>query len=153
MISDIVESLSPFGIFCHLFYCKRGFTVVGKCQYCTHFFVDSHRTSHDIGRNLTFNKSEMNKDMMINASSDIFRLNMNYVSAVCSINGTLDLTDTVNFGVIHFDSISSPMSLYIFHFEIYVRVYVNRMKKRVLKEIIENLIDNRRKQKFGKNYG
>ena len=39
MISDIVESLSPFRIFCHLFYCKRSFTVVHKCQYCTCFLL------------------------------------------------------------------------------------------------------------------
>ena len=71
-------------------------------------------------------------------NSGLFRLNVNYVSVVCSINRQVVLTNTVNFGVIHYDTVDFPMALYVYYLEIYVRVYMNIMRKHVLKEIFEN---------------
>ena len=34
MLSDIVHNLLPFKIYCDLFYCKHGFNIIGRCQYC-----------------------------------------------------------------------------------------------------------------------
>ena len=153
ILSDIIRVLSPFKIYCHLFYCKRGFNVAGRCQYCTRFFVDSPRTLSDIERNMTYIKSESNENMVRHLNSGIFRLNVNYVSVVRSVNNNVVLTNTLNFGIIHYDSISSPMALYIFfYFEIYVRVYMNIMRKHVLKEIFRNLLSKSIKDELVKYY-
>ena len=84
--------------------------------------------------------------------SEIVTLNVNYVSVVCSINKTIVLADTLNFGVIHYDSICSSMSPYIFYFEVYLRVFINLMKRHTLKIIIEYLRDNRNADSFQKDY-
>ena len=78
---------------------------------------------------MTFQNSELNDDMIKTVLPQIIKLNVNYISVVCSINKTILVTDTTNFGAIYYDSICSPMSLYIFYLEIYVRVFINLMKK------------------------
>ena len=45
LISDLICKMTSFRAYCYLFHCKRGFNVVNRCQYCTHFFVDSVRLS------------------------------------------------------------------------------------------------------------
>ena len=94
----------------------------------------------------------MNEDMVRFSNSYLFRLNVNYVLVVCSINRQVVLTNTVNFGVIHYDTINSPMALYFYYLEIYVRVYMNIMRKHVLKEIFENLLSKSRKDEIVQSY-
>ena len=152
MLSDIVHDLLPFRIYCDLFYCKRGFNIIGRCQYCTRFFVDSPRTSCDMEKNLTFHKSEMNEEMVRFSNSLLFRLNANYVSVVCSIKKQVVLTNAVNLGVIHYDKINSPMVLYVYYLEIFVRVYMNIMRKHILNKIFENLLSKSQKEEIVNSY-
>ena len=44
---EIVFDLLPLKIYCHLFYCHRGFDVVNKRSYCTRFYVP-HRCLPDV---------------------------------------------------------------------------------------------------------
>ena len=101
---------------------------------------------------MTFIKSEKNEDMVRHLNSGISRLNVNYISVVCSVNNQIVLTNTLNFGLIHYDTINSSMSLYVFYLEIYVHVYLNVMRKHVLKEIFENLLSVSKKDELFKHY-
>ena len=153
MISDFVETLSLFKIFCHVFHSKRGFNVLDRCRYWARVFVDSARTSCVIQKSLSFKKSELNSEISKTCLlSEIVTLNVNYVSVVCSIIKAIVLADTLNFGVIHYGSICSSMSPYMFYLEVYLRVFINLMKRHTLKIIIEYLRDNRNADSFRKDY-
>ena len=57
-----------------------------------------------------------------------------------------DDTETVsfeNFGVVYYDAICNPMSLYILHIEISARIYINLMRKNVLNALIESASDRK----------
>ena len=82
----------------------------------------------------------------------LFRLNANYVSVVCSIKKQVVLTNAVNLEVIHYDKINSPMALYVYYLEIYVRVYMNIMRKCILNKIFENLLSKSQKDEIVKSY-
>ena len=80
---------------------KRQVNEVNRCQYCTCFFVDSHRLSCDIERNLTFKKSHFNADIVKTLLSENFRLNFHYVSVVPSVHNDVMIYTGINFGIIY----------------------------------------------------
>ena len=82
----------------------------------------------------------------------LFRLNANYVSVVCSIKKQVVLTNAVNLEIIHYDKINSPMALYVYYLEIYVRVYMNIMRKHILNKIFDNLLSKSQKDEIVKSY-
>ena len=44
----------PLRVYCHLFYCNRGFNVVNKCSYCKRFYVPKSCTSDCLDNKFTF---------------------------------------------------------------------------------------------------
>ena len=57
MISDFVETLSPFKIFCHVFHCKRGFNVLDRCRYWTRVLLIQ------LGHRVLFKKVSLLKNL------------------------------------------------------------------------------------------
>lgn len=47
----------PLRVYCHLFYCNRGFNVVNKCSYSIRFYVPKSCTSNYLENKFTFRGS------------------------------------------------------------------------------------------------
>ena len=136
-ISDLVKKLSPLRVFCHLSYCKRGFNVVNRCQYCTRCFVDTAKTCCDIERNLLFEKSELQSPVLKLAESEKIQLNVCYLNVLYTTANIIESLGKINFGVVHYDTICSSSSLHVFYLEIYVRVFLNFLSKNIIGLILD----------------
>ena len=119
-------------IYCHLFHRKRGFNVVNRCQYCTRFAVDSTRLSCIIQKEFCFKKkTDFDPDIVKNLLSESFYLNVHYTSVASSVHNDCQIFNVTNFGVVYYDSVCSPISLYLVYLEIrYIRFLVNLMRKK-----------------------
>ena len=58
-LNKIAYKLLPFKIFNHLFHCHRGSKSVGKCKYCTRFYVEESDHSYYIEKCFTIYKSAL----------------------------------------------------------------------------------------------
>ena len=54
LLDEIIFDVLPLRVYCHLFYCNRGFNVVNKCSYCTRFYVPKSCTSDCLDNKFTF---------------------------------------------------------------------------------------------------
>ena len=131
-------------------HCKRSFNVVNRCLYCTRFYVDLVRLSVTIQKSLCFKKTDFDPDIVKTILSESFHLNVHYVSAFLSVHNDCDISSATDFGVLYYDSVCTPMSLYILYLEIYVRLFVNLMRKKVFKVLIESSSD--RKERYNPRY-
>ena len=75
LLPDIVHDLLPLKVYSHFFY-RDGYA------FSVRFSVDFPRTFCDIERDLTFNRSSMNKDLFQNSIYDLYRLNVCYYAYV-----------------------------------------------------------------------
>ena len=102
LISDLTWKMTSFREYRHLFFCKRGFNVLNRCQCCTRFYVDSVRLSCAIQKSLSFNKTELDPEIVKNLFSQSFYLNVHYISVVSPVNQECDIPTATNFGLLYF---------------------------------------------------
>ena len=92
-------------------------------------FVDPAKLSCNIKKKFFFSKSDLKYFLFKLAGSEFIKLNACYFNVVYTTDRIIEPASKINFCIIHYDTISSPFSLFVFYREIYVRVFLNFVPK------------------------
>ena len=97
---------------------------------------------------MCFTKEDFDPKIISTVISERFYLNVHYNSVVSSVQD--EIISSESFGVVYYNAVCNPMSLYILYIEICARTFINLMRKNVLNVLIESVSDRNNISNFKK---
>ena len=129
----------PLQIYCHLFYCYRGFNVVNKCLHCTSFFIPNGCISNYLDKKFTFHRDfyKVNcRNVYFKRISLFFHCNGVFLSHKDShLEGNYE-----SMSVLFFENVDRSFLLYQFYLKVFPRVIFNNLKKKILPILLKVIL-------------
>ena len=132
ILNNLLFDILPFWVWKHLWYCSRSYYCSSMCLSCTRVCIDYGSASDYINNKL---------DVPIELFPRLLRegiVLMNKIYFFVHFHGVLGIKRINNFGMLYYESVSSPFFFYKTNLEILRRIVYNFVEKKILPLLISN---------------
>ena len=145
LLDEIIFDVLPLKIYCHLFYCDKGFNAVNICfivqgflfQTVAHQVISIKSLLSTVIFLRLIVRIFLLKELLCFSTQMEFFLSPKY----SHLKGNYE-----NMGVPFFENVDRPFVLYQFYLEVFSRVVLNSSKKKILPILFKGYSDNSRNE-------